>query len=268
MALWILAFLSVLAIGVAARAQTQLHAALILSGRVQMTQAAWASVEEAVAFLKERQKEGKPFLEMKREKFEIFDERGKLSLNKASVQTLSALLAQVELPPPASVEEIAQAIVDWRGNSPFESAEELLLIKGVDYASFLKIKDFVTVFGDGKVNLNTAPKPVLKALGTSDALMDRVVEYRKGPDGSSGTEDDRIFTSVAAFPSELSHAIGLTDELLAEASASSNSGLFTVGSELFRLVGYGRLVSRPGIQRQIRCVVELATGRVLEWHED
>ena len=57
-------------------------------------------------------------------------------------------------------------------NGNLETIEELLLIKGVAPAIFQRVADYVTVYGGGKVNLNTAGSAVL--------LSRRLAEWHDG----------------------------------------------------------------------------------------
>lgn len=97
-------------------------------------------------------------------------------------------------------------------NNPFESLEELLLVKGVTPEMFAAIRDDLTVFPRTSglvVNLNTATARVLRSLARSftgdrtntevsdaDALADKILRFRKGPDGVDGTDDDRIIENL------------------------------------------------------------------------
>jgi len=72
-------------------------------------------------------------------------------------------------------------------NAPLDCIEELLMIKGVTRELFYGtekspgLAQCLTVFGDGKININTAPKPVLGALA-AEMTADRVEnldEYRR-----------------------------------------------------------------------------------------
>lgn len=94
-------------------------------------------------------------------------------------------------------------------NRPFESIEELLLVRGMDQEIYEKIRPYVTIFPrDSKlmVNFHTASEIVLKALArhrtgvstnidTSDAdsLVEKIVQFRNGSDGILGSDDDAIF---------------------------------------------------------------------------
>ncbi len=90
-------------------------------------------------------------------------------------------------------------------NGPLDSVEELLLIKnwGPDILygkpddeegdAIIGIADKLTVWGDGKVNLNTASQDVLLSYAEyEDWELENVFEARKGEDGELGTTDDGI----------------------------------------------------------------------------
>jgi general secretion pathway protein K len=72
-------------------------------------------------------------------------------------------------------------------NAPIDCIEELLMVKGVTRELFYGTGDSpglaqcVTAFGDGKVNINTAPKPVLRALAAemTDEEAEQLDKYRR-----------------------------------------------------------------------------------------
>jgi general secretion pathway protein K len=66
-------------------------------------------------------------------------------------------------------------------NKPLETIEELLLIKGMTTEVLQRIRDYVTVYGDGKVNINCASKLVFESLSEKmdAALAQMLVERRK-----------------------------------------------------------------------------------------
>jgi len=92
-------------------------------------------------------------------------------------------------------------------NAPFESLEELMLVRGMTKEIFDRVKPYVTVYpaqGSFLINVNTASKPVLQAWARSysgartntdqsdaDALVDKIVSHRSGEDGREATADDR-----------------------------------------------------------------------------
>ena len=66
-------------------------------------------------------------------------------------------------------------------NQPFEAIDELLLIKGITVEIFECIRDYITVYGDGKINLNCALKRVIESLSEKmdPALAQMLVDRRK-----------------------------------------------------------------------------------------
>lgn len=102
-------------------------------------------------------------------------------------------------------------------NGPLDSIEELLLIKGwgpdilygkdadEDSDAIFGIADILTVWGDGKVNLNTASTDVLLSYAEyEDWELESVMEARMGEDGEEGTPDDGIknLASIGADPNK------------------------------------------------------------------
>ncbi|MFZ3137887.1 MAG: type II secretion system minor pseudopilin GspK [Thermodesulfovibrionales bacterium] len=91
--------------------------------------------------------------------------------------------------------KIADRVLDWIDNDsianlpdsetnaknlPFVSVDEMLLINGITRKDYDTLLPYVTVFGDGKININGAEKPVLRSLsGISDVLAQTVIDYRK-----------------------------------------------------------------------------------------
>jgi len=88
-------------------------------------------------------------------------------------------------------------------NGPLDSVEELLLVKGwtedILYGkeedeegdAIYGIAELLTVWGDGKVNLNSAETNVLLSYTMfDDWMLEDLFEMRKGLDGEEGTLDD------------------------------------------------------------------------------
>ena len=102
-------------------------------------------------------------------------------------------------------------------NGPLDSVEELLLVKnwGPDVLygkpeddesdEIFGIYDILTVWGDGKVNLNTASKDLLLSYSEYDDWeLESVFEARMGEDMEDGTLDDGIqsLEQVGADPNK------------------------------------------------------------------
>jgi general secretion pathway protein K len=102
-------------------------------------------------------------------------------------------------------------------NGPLDSVEELLLVKGwgpdilygkpadEDTDEIFGIYDILTVWGDGKVNLNTASEDLLLSFSEyEDWELQSVFERRMGDDMEGGTLDDGIksLDDVSADPNK------------------------------------------------------------------
>lgn len=82
---------------------------------------------------------------------------------------------------------LSQALPYTAKNTPLDCIDELLMIKGITSELFAGTKEkpglaqFVTIYGTGAVNINTAPKMVLRALSSEITveLADKMDEYRR-----------------------------------------------------------------------------------------
>ena len=131
----------------------------------------------------------------------IADECGKFNVNKLTDPRYYRVGKRLfnELGKP----EIADAIKDWidkdsvsspfgaeadyyessgyrPSNKPMKSLGELLYVKGVDRKTFRELSPYLTVYGNGKINVNSAPKKVLLALSDrmGEEAADSIIEAR------------------------------------------------------------------------------------------
>jgi general secretion pathway protein K len=156
----------------------------------------------------------------------LMDEQSKININTADENTLKNILLYIDVEQDQAI-EMAGSILDWRdadsatastpdrllygaendyyqGLSPayrcknldLDHIYELVLVKGFTNEIIDKIKPYITVYGDGRVNINTASAPVLHALFGSayPRLAQKISDYRAGQDGMIGTKDDRWFS--------------------------------------------------------------------------
>jgi hypothetical protein len=84
-------------------------------------------------------------------------------------------------------------------NRPFKDLDEILLVKGLENLNALKPgwRDWFTVYGDGRLDINEARSEFISVL--ADLPIERIqpVEtYRAGRDGATGTLDDAKLTSA------------------------------------------------------------------------
>ncbi len=224
-------------------------------------------------------------------RYEIIDEERKINLNTADRHTLKRLFQLVAGLDEMDAQEIAASIVDWRDKDSMlsiaigsaedryyegqrysygamdrdlEIPDEVLLIKGFTPDILERSKDYMTIYGEGKVNINTAPKKVLLVLGLSGYLSDLICLYRQGEDGIMGTGDDNYFDKHEGIMPNLSSFYHLSDSQVAELSQIVNKHI-TVDSYYFTVKG--EVVPTKGkISSNIACVIDRA-GDVIYWHE-
>ncbi len=132
-------------------------------------------------------------------------------------------------------------------NAPLDSVDEMMLIKGYTQQVYGKLSPLVTVYSDGLININTAPREVLMALSRdiTAELADRAIEYRNNTPFQN-TADIR---NVSGF----------------ETIGFSLQDKITVKSGVFRI--YSRAKVGEGI-RDVEAVVTTSNGgHVLYWRE-
>jgi len=65
-------------------------------------------------------------------------------------------------------------------NAQFAATEELLLVKRITPQVFERIRDYVTVYGNGKININCASKRVIESLSIKmDPVLARMIINRR-----------------------------------------------------------------------------------------
>ncbi len=192
-------------------------------------------------------------------RYGLMDEERRLNLNRVSDETLVRLLEQVAGLTSLEAKPLAAAIIDWRDkddnpgtygaegphyqrlsrpypckDAPFQVPEELLLVKGMTISIYSALRDYITVFGNGPVNINTADAVVLEALGLSAGMVNALLMYRAGPDGIPGTADDNVFENVGRIVNDLAEGARLSQNESRELRQVVNAGVFTVRSDNFR----------------------------------
>lgn len=151
-------------------------------------------------------------------------------------------------------------------NGPFLTVEELLLVQGITPDLFHRVKDRLTVYGGGRVNVNTASGAVLEDLGLPPAAVGGILAFRRGRDGTDGTEDDGVFRSLE----DVSPALApLAPAEAASLEAIMNRGLLTVRSQAWRLELLARLEDSRAARRFIVVIPALdPSGSILYWREE
>ncbi len=201
------------------------------------------------------------------ERYGLIDEERKININTASSEVLQNCLVLVGGLSSSKAADIAAAIIDWRDaddaemqggaesqyyefltppyrckNADYETIEELCLVKGVTPELFSAMLDYFTVYGGGKVNINTACNEILRSVGAGDDLTGKIIDFRNGEDGEQGTADDGIFKSIGQIDDLLSKEKGLTAE-----KRQRILDCLDVRSECFSGRSLGRLTGKQGL---------------------
>ena len=135
-------------------------------------------------------------------------------------------------------------------------------LPGLDEEIFSKIKDLITVYGNGRVNINTAKAEVLKALGFDNDLVRIIEEFRKGADGEELTEDDGIFENVHSIIDNLRSFTPLYEKQEAIILERISQGLLGVSSE-----NYLAQIETYFLGEKKKFEILLTTEKIKKWQE-
>jgi len=141
-------------------------------------------------------------------------------------------------------------------NAQLDCIEELLMVKGVTKEIFYGTKEktglvgYVTADSDGTININTAPKMVLRALSAaiSAELADRMDEYRR--------EEGNDLSSSQWYK----QVPGMADVTIPP-------GLITVRSNYFKIISVGKT---KNMSQSISGVVKRSgqSVQIIKWRQD
>jgi len=259
--LWILAILMLLTVSLAYRARMEIRLSSTSSKRIRAQEMAREGIAQVSRILKDDKnaydalnEEWALSCDEDTFSYSILDEERKININTADANLISSIPA---------MEEIASAVIDWRDgddaplpggaedlyymslnppyhckNKPLETIEELLAIKGVTPTLAPSIQPIVTVYGHSRLNINTASEEVLEiflsGLGHPVSLKDKIILYRQGLDGSSGTVDDNVFESTTTVKERLL-PYGLLPEEMASIDSMVTNNFIDVVSSCYRV---------------------------------
>ncbi len=158
-------------------------------------------------------------------------------------------------------------------NGPLDTVGELLLIKGFtpailnggvlqdgaseeDTLRCSGIRDLLTTYGDGKVNVNAAPDRVLRALpGIDEEIAPLVIEERSGWVDELGVHHDESFKDTGDFFSRIPEVQGRARDLI------------STQSQIYRVTSTGEM---NGVPHSFWCIVRYSGKKmtILRWRED
>ncbi|MFA4991259.1 MAG: hypothetical protein WC569_01580 [Candidatus Omnitrophota bacterium] len=221
----------------------------------------------------------------------LVDEERKINLNKIDRPVLERLFQIVLGFDETTSQELAASIIDWRDSDsalsiPLGSAEgeyyrdaaypydaknydievldELLLVKGMTADALDRIRDYVTIYGDGRINANTAPRTVFLALGLESDIADDIISFRSGKDQVQGTSDDNVFEAVSDITPKMQQFSRLADSDLRGLNLIAER-YFGVNSSNFMIRCGARLKNRKYTASSV-CVMD-RKGKIWYWRE-
>jgi type II secretory pathway component PulK len=114
----------------------------------------------------------------------IIDLNARLDINRTDAKTLSTLFGQFT---GGSADDIVAALKQ----APVSRFPELARVPGVSDDLALAVAPYVTVWGDGLININSAPAPVLAAIATVGKAGAQSIVARR--------DNGEVLTSTDAF---------------------------------------------------------------------
>jgi type II secretory pathway component PulK len=224
-------------------------------------------------------------------RFGISDEEGRINVNTANRVVLTRLIRITTGLSEEAAGDLAKAIIDWRQygeneiagfysddyydnlefsyqqkKKPFEHPEELLLVEGMSPAVYERLLDFITIYGKGFVNVNTASSVVLQALGLSEALVEKILFVRRGPDKIDMTADDYFFADVSHMMQDIAAFTKVDQTEFEEFAFFYGQAVLGTQSSYFRIQSRGQLRTSQE-KKVISCVLYSPDGRIVYWRE-
>ncbi|MCC6490568.1 MAG: general secretion pathway protein GspK [Candidatus Hydrogenedentes bacterium] len=291
--IWVLAILTVLAIGFGRRALLDQRAAALSIDRTRTQYLARGAVEYGIAHMRNQamlqsiaeQYGGEAPSGIHGVRKNLLEEDGIFDLGDPSQQSSDDVSFAVEecegrISLNSTPREVFDAIEglsfttvtailrrrDEEVPQPFLTAEEARFVDGITDQSWYGtpdrpgLRDLFTVHGDGRINVNAAPREVLEALPDMDpSFVALIISYRAGSDGKLDTSDDRRFRNVE----DVATATGIDMNDLAPLArfCKFESQFFTITGTATQRQGKVRSASTAVVQ------VDGATARVLNWWE-
>lgn len=199
------------------------------------------------------------------EVFEVTDAESKININTAPQKLLEALFNKIGA---AASAELAANTYSWKSSKrKFVNTQELMLVDGMDGLTadeYDKLQSLVTTYGNGKVNLNTAP------LQTVDILIDYArIKLQEAGNNQNNPENlreriiqNRAFSDRDDFNEKLKN------------QGSPGSGQINIINELEELTDFKSACfyvhsggKMKNINSHIYCVFDRESKKIIYWHE-
>jgi len=264
LAIWVLVFFSILCVALAGIISSQIRITKRIEEKIIGKYLAKAAVIYAREERLTREAGYDTLYELKQKKeqelgigkfsYTLADEESKININTAGAEAIASLPGfDLKL-----AEKVSSSLL-----KPFQLKEQVLLVDGVTEEVFEQCKDFITVYTDGKVNINTAPEEVLKALGIGEELAGAIVDFRNGRDSKEATEDDEIFENTGEIINKLRTSRGMSEEEEAALASLIGAGALTVASKNFSLEIDTKIMDKPAM----RYIIVIDDEKIKQWRE-
>lgn len=184
----------------------------------------------------------------------------KLNVNQANETELQTFFSFL-LGDYSKATELAQAIMDWRDpdsiprpsggerdayikagllalptNTAFRNVDELQHVIGMTPEIYGAVVPYLTTYGSGAVNINTAPVPVLRALpGMTDATLNRILQLRSQGRRIENMSD--VFPSMQTGGRRLAGQLAMTQAALNQIAGRTTLVTSEVELEITARVG-------------------------------
>lgn len=273
-AIWILAFFIILTIGLYSIVSSQLR----LANRFQhILMGQHLARSTCIYFLAKRAEKEVPYdllYELRREQeielgngeaaYSLIDEESKININTASSGIIKKLLETAAGLSEVSAQGLAEALVVRRAEQSFSVKEEILTVEDFKEEIFSALKGYITVYGKGEININTASPEVLEALGLEEGLVEIIKDFRVGSDDKEETEDDGYFESSGEIINKLRAFRMLSEKQETELLSLISGNLLNVKSSNFTLQIETKVLGKSGMNYRI--VVD-SKNKIREWAE-
>lgn len=263
-AVWVLVFFSVLAVGVSRGitsrmeffrrveawwVSTSLMRSLVLYTQTELK--AMSTVADKNRMLwQPREKE----LGIAKAVYVLSDESGLVDINNFSETAIAGL--------PGMGPDLARDIVN-SSRRPFSVREELFLVDGFGREAMDKAGDLFTVYGKGRLNINSASRDVLEAMGFDASLAMAVTDLRNGPDRQPGTQDDVFFESTSDIIATLQDRSALSEPQKVMLAGLLNNGFLTVEPGHIMIKAQTYVLGKKDHEYEI----VIGADKVLRWRE-
>lgn len=218
----------------------------------------------------------------------VTDEESKVNLNTADLIIMGRLFQVVLGADEVQAQGLAASVIDWRDpdsevapggaedqfyrisqysyeakDAPIGVPEEIVLINGMTKERYEKLREYVTIYGCGKINVNTASRPVLIAAGFKPEMADKFIAIRSGADEAPGVETGKAFSNASEAFAIIKQAMRLNET---EASQLDQiAGNFVTDSTVFSIKNI-TAVSGKNNNTETICIAD-RKGNILYWRE-